>query len=267
MAMKRKLFLLSLLLFVFGAGVVTAGSINGNYNGNPIVRLFAGDKELKPDVPAQIIDGRTMVPLYVLQDLGATVKWDAKNYRVDVEMPVRTVPVLIQSQLDELSKYVYKVYGSTDDPSYMNLGSGFIIDGTFITNYHVAGESEYARVEIDGMPQIIRSFKFADKDNDLLGFKVTGGKSLPVSTEIPQVGDPVYAIGFAGDELTITEGVIQLIDDEDIVHTAQTAPGGSGSVLLSGDGKVIGVNKEIMHYETGTVTFATPIKYVLDLNQ
>jgi len=265
--MKRKRLWMFLLLFVFNAGVVTAGSINGNYNGNPIVKLFAGDKELKPDVPAQIMDGRTMVPLYVLEELGAKVSWDQKKYRVDVEMPTRTVPVLIQSQLDELSKYVYKVYGSTDNPSYMNQGSGFILDGTFITNYHVAGESEFAQVQIDGMTQTVRSYQFADKDIDLMGFKVSGGKSLPVSTESPQVGDPVYAIGFPDGVLTITEGKIDLIDEDEIVHTAKTAPGGSGSILLSGDGKVIGVNKEVMKLETNSFTFAIPIKYVIDLNK
>lgn len=42
-------------------------------------------EEIEPDVPAQIIEGRTMVPLrFVAEVLGAEVGWDGKTYTVTI---------------------------------------------------------------------------------------------------------------------------------------------------------------------------------------
>lgn len=263
--MKRKLLSLVVILFVFSAGVVTAGSINGTYNGNPIVKLFVGAKELKPtDVPAQIVDGRTMVPIYMLQELGVKLEWDPQTYRVNVEMPTRTVSVLTQGQLEELSGAVYKVLASTNNPNVWNQGSGFIVNGKLITNYHVAGGSKTVRALIDGFWQTLPPPSFADEEADLIGFHALFGKELPTSTELPQIGDPVYAIGFGGGTLDITEGKIINIFDPDgnmeIAHTAKTEHGDSGGVLLSGDGKIIGVNSSGTEY----ISTAKGIKNVFE---
>lgn len=67
------------------AGVVSATSINGDYNGKPIVKVKSDGKELTvEDAPAVIMDGRTMVPISMLRQIGADVTWDQTTYSVNV---------------------------------------------------------------------------------------------------------------------------------------------------------------------------------------
>lgn len=50
------------------------------------IRLIVNGKEVQSDVPAQIINGRTMIPARALAEaLGATVKWDDETRSVVVE--------------------------------------------------------------------------------------------------------------------------------------------------------------------------------------
>ena len=78
-------FLLLVCLFCLFAGVVNASSINGEYNGNPIVKVKVNGKEIASEVPAQIIDGSTLLPLRAVSEaLGAEVKWDENTYSVEI---------------------------------------------------------------------------------------------------------------------------------------------------------------------------------------
>jgi hypothetical protein len=86
----RKFVVTWLVLFLF-AGTAYA-SINGDFEGNPVVRVYSAGKEIvAKDVPAVLLNGRTMVPIYMLRELGATVTWDQETYSVDVSLPVQTV--------------------------------------------------------------------------------------------------------------------------------------------------------------------------------
>lgn len=86
--MKKKKVILSILAFLCCAGTVQAASLHGDYNAAPIVKVLFGGKELQAeDVPATIQDGRTVVPLYLLKQTGASVTWDAEKYTVDLEFP------------------------------------------------------------------------------------------------------------------------------------------------------------------------------------
>ncbi|MEW9702365.1 stalk domain-containing protein [Paenibacillus sp. SI8] len=86
--MRKKKILATTLLFLCFSGIVSASSIHGDYNGDPIVNVLSQGKELKvEDVPATIRDGRTLVPLYLLKQAGASVKWDADTYTVDLTFP------------------------------------------------------------------------------------------------------------------------------------------------------------------------------------
>ncbi|KRF19285.1 stalk domain-containing protein [Paenibacillus sp. Soil787] len=78
----------TVLLFLCFTGVVHGSSIHGEYSGNPIVNVLFGGKELHvEDVPATIRDGRTLVPLYLLKQTGASVTWDSEKYNVDLTFP------------------------------------------------------------------------------------------------------------------------------------------------------------------------------------
>ena len=77
---RKSVIVISALLFVFAIGGVWQAA-------TPVMIVFDG-YELKTEVPAQIIDGRTMVPLRVIAEtLGAQVEWDANNYCVIIESP------------------------------------------------------------------------------------------------------------------------------------------------------------------------------------
>ena len=79
--MYRKVgIIISLIIFVFIMG-------NAIQAASPVRIIFNG-YELKSEVPAQIIDGHTMVPLRVIAEtLGAQVEWDADNHAVIIEQP------------------------------------------------------------------------------------------------------------------------------------------------------------------------------------
>ncbi|MFC0214652.1 stalk domain-containing protein [Paenibacillus chartarius] len=78
----------AIVLFAMTFGVAGASSVNGEFEGNPVVKVQSGGKELQvEDVPATIYLGRTVVPIYMLKQLGAEVTWNADAYTVNVTMP------------------------------------------------------------------------------------------------------------------------------------------------------------------------------------
>jgi len=67
------------------AGAVSAASVWGTYKGNQIIRITSNGVALKtPDVPAISYNGRTMIPISMLGQLGVGYTWDGKNQTVDV---------------------------------------------------------------------------------------------------------------------------------------------------------------------------------------
>ena len=66
-------------LVVTGAVVLTLALAAGAFAANPI-KLIVNGQEIKPDVPPQIINGRTMVPIrWVAEALGADVQWEQSS--------------------------------------------------------------------------------------------------------------------------------------------------------------------------------------------
>ncbi|MBC7334817.1 MAG: copper amine oxidase N-terminal domain-containing protein, partial [Clostridia bacterium] len=66
---------------VFVLAVILAVSAKAD---DPI-RLYVNGREIQPEVPPQLVNGRTMVPLrWVAEALGADVQWDAANRAVVV---------------------------------------------------------------------------------------------------------------------------------------------------------------------------------------
>lgn len=88
--MKRKIaFVFSVLLL--SCSVVSASSLHGDFEGNPIVKVTSNGQDLKiDDVPAINYKGRTMVPIYLLSQLGAETKWDDNAYSVNVKLDSKT---------------------------------------------------------------------------------------------------------------------------------------------------------------------------------
>ncbi|MFC5448804.1 stalk domain-containing protein [Paenibacillus aestuarii] len=82
----KKLLTVTLILF-FISSTVNASSTHGDYEGSPIVSVHSNGQELKvEDVPAINYKGRTMVPIYMLRQLGADVAWNDATYSVNVSI-------------------------------------------------------------------------------------------------------------------------------------------------------------------------------------
>lgn len=66
-------------------GVVSAASVWGSYKGNDIIRITSNGVALKTsDVPAISYNGRTMIPISMLGQIGIGYNWDQANKTVDV---------------------------------------------------------------------------------------------------------------------------------------------------------------------------------------
>jgi uncharacterized protein YxeA len=105
--MKKIVMLTVLMMLVTTA--VSASNLNGDYNGNPIVKLKSNGALVDTgEVPAIIYDGKTMVPIAALRNLGVDVTWDQITYSVDVKLKQNSVQqsnVSISNALNELKKH------------------------------------------------------------------------------------------------------------------------------------------------------------------
>ncbi|BFT75384.1 glycerophosphodiester phosphodiesterase family protein [Paenibacillus sp. P36] len=83
--MKRKYFFIVVGFCLLICESVSAMSINGDYKGNPIVKLFVNGKSVVSEVPPIILDDKTMIPIRGLSEsLGAQIKWNSSTNTVNV---------------------------------------------------------------------------------------------------------------------------------------------------------------------------------------
>ncbi|CAN7458391.1 stalk domain-containing protein [Paenibacillus sp. LjRoot56] len=121
--LNKKVILIGTMIFLF-TSVVSASSINGEFEGNPIVKVKQNGKELNvQDVPAVILNGRTMVPIYMLEQLGASVEWDSKSYSVDVNNSNRMFKVLEWLYVNN----VRDVYATSSVRQYDEIDASFLV--------------------------------------------------------------------------------------------------------------------------------------------
>jgi serine protease Do len=164
-------------------------------------------------------------------------------------------------------------------------GSGFMVyPNYFVTNSHVASCSTTGKLVVKIAGSVYHNgdegwYHFDNADRDLYGTVISTsfdeegyatGDSPPtvfniVSTELPEIGDKIYAIGSPqGLENSISEGIVSGIREQDgmtyIQHTADIDHGSSGGVLLDQYGYVIGITSSGI--EGSNLEFAIPILYL-----
>ena len=106
-----------IVLFVLTVTTLHAASINGDFKGNPIVKVTTNGKELKADkTPAILYNGNTMVPIAMLKQLGATVEWDQKKLEVTVTLPNSKVTSV--NKVDESDQDTQKKVEEDPIPKY-----------------------------------------------------------------------------------------------------------------------------------------------------
>ncbi|MFC6231626.1 copper amine oxidase N-terminal domain-containing protein [Paenibacillus allorhizosphaerae] len=76
---KLKKVILSGVVLMMFASVVSASSINGDYNGYPIVNLNVNRELISSDVPAINVDGTVLIPLEAVKGIFAKVDWDEET--------------------------------------------------------------------------------------------------------------------------------------------------------------------------------------------
>jgi len=90
-------------LILTGVVILAVALTTVAFAANPI-KLIVNGQEIKPDVPPQIINGRTMVPVrWVAEALGADVWWEKKTQSVLINMPDLA---LLQQQIVLLRKAI-----------------------------------------------------------------------------------------------------------------------------------------------------------------
>lgn len=165
-------------------------------------------------------------------------------------------------------------------PSRSSEGSGFIIssDGYILTNRHVVVMADEITVRIPDGREYKAEVIGEDEGTDVALLKIKSDERLPViktgSSEHLEVGEWVLGFGAPfGFDQTVTAGIVsakrRTLGREQYVPFIQTDvainPGNSGGPLVSMDGKVVGINSQILSRSGGYIglSFAIPIEVAL----
>lgn len=121
---------LILILVCFNCTVIASDNVNVILDGELV----------EFDVPAQIINGRTMVPVRkIFEELGMTVVWDGESQKVTADKK----GVLVELTIDDTTVYRNSIEHTIDVPAQ-------IIDGRTLVPVRVVSEYAGAEVSWDG---------------------------------------------------------------------------------------------------------------------
>ena len=158
--------------------------------------------------------------------------------------------------------YAYSIFGRAIPQE--GSGSGFVYDenGHIVTNYHVIENAEELLVTFGNGNVYEAEIVGVDPMNDLAVIRIDAGTDLPSpvplgNSDALEVGQFVLAIGNPfGLEQTLTTGVISALGrviesgegfiGEAIQTDAAINPGNSGGPLLDLDGRLVGINTQIL---------------------
>ncbi|NPV92913.1 MAG: trypsin-like serine protease [Firmicutes bacterium] len=228
-------------------------------------RAYSGNREESQlDVPAQIIDGRAMVPLrFIAESLGCEVNWDEDNQIVFL----KSSKVSSAGDVFNLIKPTM-VRIETEEKR----GSGFFItEDTVLTNAHVVTGAYEIKVKAYNNRYYTAVVDRIDIDVDLAILKVQApGEKFKyiyqrLSSKDIKEGQDVVAIGHPfGLENTVSTGIVSGFREEDgikyIQMTAPISPGNSGGPLITLDGEVVGINTW-QKVNGQNLNFAVPLEY------
>lgn len=167
------------------------------------------------------------------------------------------------------------------DEQRHSLGSGFIFDedGYIMTNAHVVKDADEIIVRLNDHRELQAELVGADAKTDVAVLKVQAD-NLPTlelgSSADLEVGQRVAAMGSPfGFDHSVTSGIISAIKrtlpQEVYVPFIQTDvainPGNSGGPLFNLEGKVVGINSQILTRSGGYMglSFAIPINVAIDV--
>jgi len=190
---------------------------------------------------------------------------------VALAQPANTLEAQVEAVYDEAAPAVVNIISRVIAYDFFmqpvpetGTGSGFVYDteGHIITNYHVVAEAESVSVALASGKVYTATIVGTDPSNDLAVIRIET-EELPDPIPLGdsnqlRVGQFVVALGNPfGLERTLTVGVISALSrviqspdgrfiGEAIQTDAAINPGNSGGPLLDLEGKVIGVNAQII---------------------
>lgn len=146
-------------------------------------------------------------------------------------------------------------------PNGEKAAGGFIADGQFFTAAHVLFDDDekirsraiavsgYSRYAINNQWLV-----FSDLQRDVAVLDIPDFRQIPglkMSQSVPQIGDPVWVIGFprrpsrditpSVNRMIYTTGTVTEVGDHEIKISAKLIPGFSGGPVLNIEGEVVGV--------------------------
>lgn len=162
----------------------------------------------------------------------------------------KDVSKIIDNKAATFIIYTFDEYGT---PS--GSGSGFFIgeDGVGLTNYHVLdGSTKAIIITSDSSKHVIDKILIADKDKDIVKFKVKSEKNkkfetLQLANKEPSQADRTYCISNPRAlECSFSEGIISAVRSDKkhgkvVQFTAPISPGSSGAPVMNEDGEVIAI--------------------------
>lgn len=151
----------------------------------------------------------------------------------------------------KLSKSLVKVCAyDYDGTTLLSQGSGFFINktGTFITNAHVVEDCYYLKVKYKYSTYDVKSMHIYNSTLDYALCKIDSYiTTTPVEfSDVAEIGDTVYAIGYPDGILSLTQGMITSTTTKDGLQdfyesTAKIDHGSSGGILADAKGRVLGI--------------------------
>lgn len=201
-----------------------------------------------------------------------------------IKKSLYSINILPENKIPEiLKKFFVNInigYISNNNEVY-SIGTGFILskDGYILTNAHVIKDSDKIIVKIKNNKDYYAKIIGIDNKTDIALIKINE-QNLPVinigNSDNIKVGEEVAAIGSPfGFDQSITSGIVSAINrtlQNDIyVPFIQTDvainPGNSGGPLLNIQGKVIGINAQIITRSGGFMglSFSIPINFAMNI--
>jgi len=194
----------------------------------------------------------------------------------------RLVPSVVRIRSVRQFDQIGSLPGSPGSPEFeRSSGSGFVWDdqGHIVTNHHVIVGADRVTVIFADNTELDATLLGSDPDSDLAVLQVEDSGHIlpPVSlgdSSAVRVGNIAVAIGNPfGQEFTITSGIISAVGRTirsgnsqfsipQVIQTdAPINPGNSGGPLLDRQGRVIGVNTQIISSSGANsgIGFAVPI--------
>jgi hypothetical protein len=170
----KKWLIVTMLLFSTSS-IVNASSINGDFEGNPIVTLKSNGQDLKvEDVPAINYKDRTLVPIYLLKQLGATVTWNPETYSVNVNLPITVDNKDPKEKERLLLKETYQWLTDTDSAMWMySVKLQQYANLNDPTNYLTAIDTDFQNL--------------SNQNNDSLNFALKTNKIVSFDTNINDI--------------------------------------------------------------------------------